>query len=130
MAIVKFGTPRLRRWQISVRAPARRCQPLAALQRIAAKWCNTPPRERFWRLDLTRRKPETSRIIDLRFRKYKSAAMKHNRSVAFLAAFALIPFACGGLAAIAEWPEFRGPAGDGHASPGNNKAAGLPLHWS
>jgi len=34
-------------------------------------------------------------------------------------------------AARADWPEFRGPWGDGHVSaPGDNKAAGLPLHWS
>jgi len=32
--------------------------------------------------------------------------------------------------AIADWPEFRGPNGDGHAAGPDNKAAGLPLHWS
>src|SRR2546430_1419372 len=33
--------------------------------------------------------------------------------------------------ARADWPEFRGPWGDGHASaPGNKKPAGFPLHWS
>ena len=32
---------------------------------------------------------------------------------------------------LADWPEFRGPTGDGHASaPGDTKALGLPLHWS
>ena len=37
----------------------------------------------------------------------------------------------GGLPAHADWPEFRGPWGDGHASaPGDTKPAGLPLHWS
>jgi outer membrane protein assembly factor BamB len=38
----------------------------------------------------------------------------------------------GGLAqAGADWPEFRGPWGDGHVSaPGDNKPAGFPLHWS
>ena len=31
----------------------------------------------------------------------------------------------------ADWPEFRGPWGDGHASaPGEEKPAGFPLHWS
>jgi outer membrane protein assembly factor BamB len=31
----------------------------------------------------------------------------------------------------ADWPEFRGPWGDGHASaPGENKLVGLPLRWS
>src|SRR5689334_14644018 len=68
--------------------------------------------------------------------------MKHDRSSAFIsikglnlsAAFvALVLTACGGTAARAEanWPEFRGPWGDGHASaPGDTKAIGLPLHWS
>src|SRR5207248_10013105 len=31
----------------------------------------------------------------------------------------------------ADWPEFRGPWGDGHANaPGDTKLLGLPLHWS
>ena len=35
------------------------------------------------------------------------------------------------LAARADWPEFRGPTGDGHASaPGDTKPLGLPLYWS
>src|SRR5713101_6474310 len=34
------------------------------------------------------------------------------------------------LSAIADWPEFRGPRGDGHVGrPGETKAAGLPLRW-
>jgi outer membrane protein assembly factor BamB len=37
----------------------------------------------------------------------------------------------GGPIAHADWPEFRGPRGDGHASaPGATQAAGLPLDWS
>ena len=37
----------------------------------------------------------------------------------------------GGPAARADWPEFRGPWGDGHASaPGDTNLIGLPLHWS
>lgn len=32
------------------------------------------------------------------------------------------------LPAHADWPEFRGPAGDGHAA--GKQPAGLPLHWS
>jgi len=33
--------------------------------------------------------------------------------------------------ASADWPEFRGPTGDGHVSaPGDNQPLGLPLHWS
>ena len=36
-----------------------------------------------------------------------------------------------GPAAKADWPEFRGPWGDGHVSaPGDSKPVGLPLHWS
>ena len=36
-----------------------------------------------------------------------------------------------GPAARADWPEFRGPWGDGHASaPGDAKLVGFPLHWS
>ncbi|MFH0766230.1 MAG: PQQ-binding-like beta-propeller repeat protein, partial [Calditrichota bacterium] len=31
----------------------------------------------------------------------------------------------------ADWPEIRGPYGDGHVSaPGDTKPIGLPLHWS
>ncbi len=34
-------------------------------------------------------------------------------------------------AARADWPEFRGPWGDGHVSaPGDSKLVGFPLHWS
>jgi hypothetical protein len=37
----------------------------------------------------------------------------------------------GVLSARADWPDFRGPSGDGHVSaPGNAKPIGLPLHWS
>ncbi|HTH48236.1 MAG TPA: PQQ-binding-like beta-propeller repeat protein [Candidatus Limnocylindria bacterium] len=36
-----------------------------------------------------------------------------------------------GLSARADWPEFRGPTGDGHVSaPGATKPIGLPLHWN
>ena len=35
------------------------------------------------------------------------------------------------VGARADWPEFRGPWGDGHVSaPGDTKPIGLPLHWS
>ena len=45
--------------------------------------------------------------------------------------FLLIFLTLGGLATYADWPEFRGPRGDGHASaPGDPKPLGLPLHWS
>jgi outer membrane protein assembly factor BamB len=37
----------------------------------------------------------------------------------------------GCLSSPADWPEFRGPWGDGHAAaPGDSQPAGLPLHWS
>ena len=36
-----------------------------------------------------------------------------------------------GAAARADWPQFRGPYGDGRVSaPGDTKVIGLPLHWS
>jgi outer membrane protein assembly factor BamB len=38
---------------------------------------------------------------------------------------------CGSQFARADWPEFRGPWGNGYASaPGNTNLIGLPLHWS
>lgn len=52
----------------------------------------------------------------------------HNRFVFLLG---LVLLALVGHAARADWPEFRGPWGDGHASaPGALKPMGLPLHWS
>ncbi len=43
----------------------------------------------------------------------------------------LVSLVLGGPRAQADWPEFRGPWGDGHASaPGDTKPVGLPLHWS
>ena len=48
-----------------------------------------------------------------------------------LALLTLVLLACGAPKARADWPEFRGPWGDGHASaPGDTKPIGLPLHWS
>src|SRR5260370_42203734 len=42
-----------------------------------------------------------------------------------------VMLATGLAAARADWPEFRGPWGDGHVSiPGNTNLIGLPLHWS
>jgi len=43
----------------------------------------------------------------------------------------LIVWFIGLPAAQADWPEFRGPWGDGHVSaPGDTKPIGLPLRWS
>ena len=43
----------------------------------------------------------------------------------------LLSLVLGWLAARADWPEFRGPWGDGQVSaPGDTKPIGLPLHWS
>src|SRR3954471_7320588 len=36
-----------------------------------------------------------------------------------------------GQTALADWPEFRGPAGDGLvAAAGDTNLIGIPLHWS
>src|SRR5438874_5171665 len=58
--------------------------------------------------------------------------MRPDRSLFFfLTALAVAQFVCGESAARADWPEFRGPWGNGHASaPGDNKPIGLPLQWS
>src|ERR1019366_2202874 len=43
----------------------------------------------------------------------------------------LVLLAFGGPMARADWPEYRGPWGDGHASaPGDAKPLGVPLQWS
>jgi outer membrane protein assembly factor BamB len=49
----------------------------------------------------------------------------------FLCAFLLAILIIGRPAARADWPDFRGPRGDGHVSaPGDTKLLGLPLRWS
>ena len=51
------------------------------------------------------------------------------KSILLLLAAALSTFQA--QTARGDWPEFRGPYGDGHASaPGESKSAGLPLRWS
>ena len=51
------------------------------------------------------------------------------RGIIFAAASVLTLFAAS--AAQIQWPDFRGPYGDGHVSaPGDTKLIGLPLHWS
>jgi len=50
---------------------------------------------------------------------------------AFVSFLALALLVSGAVATRADWPEFRGPWGDGRASaPGDTKLLGLPLHWS
>ena len=86
-----------------------------------------------------------SRNIDLPPPLWHPAVMSHDRRPFFGTAKALSRVNPGGLrsllalallvidgpAARADWPEFRGPWGDGHASaPGDTSLAGLPLHWS
>ena len=52
-----------------------------------------------------------------------------SRSPFFLLACVFLSF--GAPVARADWPQFRGPAGDGHASAGTDgKPVGFPLSWS
>ena len=81
-------------------------------------------------------------MIDLLPLSYQPAVMRTKQSgtsgcgrsftrhrILCLAALALVSGA--GPTAGADWPEFRGPRGDGCApAPGDAKPAGLPLHWS
>src|SRR6185436_5547118 len=49
----------------------------------------------------------------------------------FVFPLALVSVALGLTAAQPDWPEFRGPWGNGHVSGnGDTKPLGLPLHWS
>src|SRR5262245_53077398 len=47
----------------------------------------------------------------------------------FIGSLSVGLLAIGLCAARADWPEFRGPFGDGYVSK-DSKPAGLPLHWS
>jgi outer membrane protein assembly factor BamB len=42
----------------------------------------------------------------------------------------LVLLALGGMTARADWPDFRGPHGDGHVPGSDTRPVGLPLHWS
>src|SRR5579859_3296121 len=86
------------------------------------------------------------RIIDLAQAPEQVAAMRHSRvpfcslavpsltglfpgPLVWLLALAAVLFC--GSGARADWPEFRGPLGDGQAAaPGDTNLVGLPLHWS
>ena len=49
----------------------------------------------------------------------------------FLPGVLLVLWACAWPAVGTDWPEFRGPCGDGHVlAPGDTNPIGLPLHWS
>lgn len=59
----------------------------------------------------------------------KALARIDQTTLLSLTAAAALAF--GESAARADWPEFRGPWGNGHvAAPGDTKPIGLPLHWS
>jgi outer membrane protein assembly factor BamB len=59
----------------------------------------------------------------------KGFARRHQRRL--LPVLPLLFLLLGGLPAQADWPEFRGPWGDGRASASaDTKPIGLPLHWS
>src|SRR5258708_5496084 len=53
-------------------------------------------------------------------------AMHHT----FFSLLMLMLLAQGVRVARADWPEFRGTTGDGHATASDAKPLGLPLHWS
>ncbi|HXT39413.1 MAG TPA: PQQ-binding-like beta-propeller repeat protein [Candidatus Angelobacter sp.] len=60
---------------------------------------------------------------------YSEKASAVIRHCGLLSALALLAVDC--PSALADWPEFRGPTGDGHVSaPVDSKPVGLPLHWS
>src|SRR5207244_4935779 len=59
----------------------------------------------------------------------KASGRSNHRGAIFVLALILMDF--GRLAAQTDWPEFRGPRGDGHVSaPGDTNLIGLPLYWS
>src|SRR5437899_1836154 len=85
-------------------------------------------------------------VIDLRRLRYHSGAMNQQRFPFFASPItrgffaAVVLSLISAVAARGDWPEYRGPTGDGHVWPssgwakyqGNAKpaAVGLPLHWS
>ncbi len=59
----------------------------------------------------------------------KASVRSHHPGLMVVLALVLMAF--GRLAARADWPEFRGPRGDGNVSaPGDAHPIGFPLHWS
>src|ERR1043166_387014 len=82
----------------------------------------------------TRAACEPCPAIDTRRFAPHSWAMIHPRRFLFSSRsilFGAMLLAAGAWAAVPDWPEFRGPHGDGHATAsGNAKTAGVPVHWS
>ncbi|MBU6399060.1 MAG: PQQ-binding-like beta-propeller repeat protein [Verrucomicrobia bacterium] len=75
-----------------------------------------------------RRVAQPSREAPLRQRNPMPQWRKRN-PIAIGCLLALVSLGSG--PAQADWPEFRGPWGDGHVSaPGTAQPVGLPLHWS
>lgn len=63
------------------------------------------------------------------FAAFANQPISHLAFRGFLPLF--VALALSGPPARADWPEFRGPRGDGHVSaPGDKKPIGLPLQWS
>ena len=61
--------------------------------------------------------------------RFSFAAFNLVRRSGFAGVLVLLSF--GAHAAKVEWPDYRGPFGDGHVSaPGETKLIGLPLDWS
>jgi len=57
--------------------------------------------------------------------------LQPERMKRFAAGFSLLLVVNTVRVAGSDWPEFRGPWGDGHANaPGSGKLLGVPLHWS
>jgi len=64
------------------------------------------------------------------FFNFRNISPRFNRSRLFYL-LSLIQLGLSGTTLLADWPEFRGPSGDGHVSAsGNTNSFGLPLHWS
>ncbi len=96
-------------------------------------------------LELAIHKCTNPESIDLAPWRRHFATMNHDQKLFFILAKAsdhvnpsryislllLALLAFGAQRVQGDWPEFRGPWGDGHAAaPGDSKLIGLPLHWS
>src|SRR4051812_14162998 len=65
------------------------------------------------------------------FSLFRVESLHHtNRKRAFCLLL-LLQLVVSGTVVYADWPEFRGPSGDGHVpTSANGKTPGLPLQWS